>query len=127
MNQGIHVMPTNTHTTATVRLVLDLGGLITQLRELADTLEATQHHDPQTGADDDPRPPLPANCERCGTSYDTCTRNLHHPKNGTPCCPTCSYYRGTHEGQDPWEQWHARHRSDTLADLRARLTKAPGQ
>lgn len=33
-------MPSNTHTTATVRLQLDLSGLVTQLRELADTLEA---------------------------------------------------------------------------------------
>ena len=35
-------MATNTHTTATVKLSLDLGELITQLRTLADTLEATQ-------------------------------------------------------------------------------------
>ena len=39
-------MPSNTHTTATVRLQLDLAGLIAQLRNLADTLETT--HKPKT-------------------------------------------------------------------------------
>ena len=50
-----------THNTATVKIRLDLGELITQLRNLADTLETT--HKPKT----DPQG-LPPECRRheCG-------------------------------------------------------------
>ena len=48
-----------THNTATVKLRLDLGELITQLRDLADTLEATQTPKLQDDGPGTPEPDKP--------------------------------------------------------------------
>lgn len=91
-------MATN-RTTTTVAVRLDLAELITQLRNLADTLEATQT--PKT----DPEPDKPTDCERCDTSYDECTKGIFG-KRGHACCPSC-YTRTTHN-QHEWEAWNRR-------------------
>ena len=83
------------HNTVTVKLRLDLGELITQLRDLADALETTQEGDPE--------PDRPTDCERCGKSYDDCIKSVRAPQLAT-CCASC-YSRETH-GQLAWEAWN---------------------
>ena len=90
------------HNTVTVKLRLDLGELIAQLRDLADTLEATQKPRLQDDGPGTPEPDKPTDCERCGTSYDDCTNGLHSPRHAA-CCASC-YTRTTHN-QHEWEAW----------------------
>lgn len=88
-------MPSDTHTTATVRLQLDLSGLVTQLRELADTLEAAnvKRYDHE--------PDIPTACENCNTTYAGCDERLAIL--GRTCCKPCEV-RDTHKAV-AWEMW----------------------
>ena len=98
-------MATNTHTTTTVRVRLDLGELITKLRDLADTLETTQK--PKT--DDEGKPEASADpwCDGCGADYQ-----MGEPHFGDCSAPECK-----HEAWDVHPNGITRHCSDCRATL----------
>lgn len=98
-------MATNTHTTTTVRVRLDLGELITKLRDLADTLETTQK--PKT--DDEGKPEASADpwCDGCGADYQ-----MGEPHFGDCSAPECK-----HEAWDVHPNGITRHCSDCREPL----------
>jgi hypothetical protein len=131
-------MATNTHTTATVKLSLDLGEIITQLRTLADTLETSQQPKAEEG-------PTAADCkheawEAVEALVDAEMRRARHrlPDGDFPCCAPepasapepANYtdgtqpYRNPHtldlpKGIDPAE---AQHMLEVIADAQAGRT-----
>lgn len=93
-------MASNTHTTATVTLQLDLSGLVTQLRELADTLEATMATPTAPDMDDEPEPvctcPETTLAERAA-AYTTLAGYEPHS--------SACHRSGMPENPEAWELW----------------------
>lgn len=66
------------------------------------------------GQDDnpDPEPVRPGKCDRCGTSYDACTRRVLTQTRA--CCAGCSSTEH-HPGMNTWEAWRRRQGNKTGA------------